>query len=483
MKLRLIICLLYCVSVLCGQDLAVGLVGYYSFCGCTANDHSGNGFHATLVGTPECTAGIRGEGFQFNTTPGDNGCGQNGGEYIELPVLGAIWESGLSFCAWVKYENIANFERIIDMGNDNGETGGLPVWFGREGNSNNLTLESWIDSNPNTNRTTGRLVANNAITNGQIEFYAATISATGEMKIYVNGVLKASKIGHPVANVERFHNYIGHSNWCQADPDFKGFMDEVRIYNRVLTKEEIFLMYDSPFFITGDDPVICEGGDYQLTATGGVNYEWYPDYALSTTDIANPVASPDVSTLYYCDIIFPDGCFITDSIFVEIAPCDCAGTPNGNAVIDICGECLDPLDSLFNQSCVDCAGVLNGKAVLKECGICLEPDDPLFDKSCDELLTVYIPNAFSPNADGFNDEFQVYKNGALRATISQYLIFNKWGGLIFEAKNFGFGNSQNWWDGTFKGKAVESGVYVYYVEVLFENGQVKTFTGDISVVR
>ena len=69
---------------------------------------------------------------------------------------------------------------------------------------------------------------------------------------------------------------------------------------------------------------------------------------------------------------------------------DCGGTPNGTAEIDECGECLEPTDPNFNQSCVDCAGILNGTAVIDECGECLEPTDPNFNQSCADCAG--IPN-------------------------------------------------------------------------------------------
>ncbi|MEN9416241.1 MAG: hypothetical protein RLZ62_2545, partial [Bacteroidota bacterium] len=67
-----------------------GLIGYYSFCNCNANDNSGNSLHGTISGSPECTTGQRGEGLLFNQTPGSNGCGQNGGEYVQLPTTGPV---------------------------------------------------------------------------------------------------------------------------------------------------------------------------------------------------------------------------------------------------------------------------------------------------------------------------------------------------------------------------------------------------------
>lgn len=299
------------------QDLTEGLVGYYSFCGCEATDYSGNENHGTIIGDPNCIPGIKGEGFLFNENGGNTGCSTINTDFIELPTFGPIWSEGISICAWVEYENIANFERIVDIGNGSGDDGGAPVWFGREGNSDNLTLESWVSADPNANRTTGRLVAEGAITNGQIEFYCATIGGDS-MKIYVNGVLVAQKAGHPILNVERTSNYIGRSNWCNADPDFHGFMDEVRIYNRALSAGEILQMYEAPFFATPPVVGICLGDSVQLRAQGGAAYEWSPSNYLSSDTVAAPMASPPVPTEYSCKIIFPDGCFITDTVLVEV---------------------------------------------------------------------------------------------------------------------------------------------------------------------
>jgi len=63
-------------------------------------------------------------------------------------------------------------------------------------------------------------------------------------------------------------------------------------------------------------------------------------------------------------------------------PIDCAGVPNGASEIDDCGDCLEPTDPEYNQSCTDCAGVVNGASEIDDCGDCLEPTDPNFNQSC-----------------------------------------------------------------------------------------------------
>lgn len=267
--------------------------------------------------------GQRGEGFLFNQAPASsNGCGKPGGEYIQLPAFDSIWADGITICAWVRFDEQSYYERIIDFGNGSGDSGGMPIWFGREGTTNNLTLESWISSNGSINRSLGRLTAVNAITHGSIEYYCATIHED-TMRIYVNGVLKAEKKGHPVLNVPRTKNYIAHSNWCANDPDFKGFMDEVRVYNRALSEQEINnLFVQTPSFAPFQSPVPV-GQPVQLQAQGGVAYEWWPAARLNHPNIANPVATPLESTTFYCKITLEDGCYYTDSLRVEVSLSNC----------------------------------------------------------------------------------------------------------------------------------------------------------------
>jgi len=56
------------------------------------------------------------------------------------------------------------------------------------------------------------------------------------------------------------------------------------------------------FESTLEDVVLCPGGKTQLTAEGGSNYLWSPSEGLSAIDISNPIASPQVTTLYTVEV-------------------------------------------------------------------------------------------------------------------------------------------------------------------------------------
>ncbi|MGE3824846.1 MAG: PKD domain-containing protein [Bacteroidia bacterium] len=69
----------------------------------------------------------------------------------------------------------------------------------------------------------------------------------------------------------------------------------------------------------GPDATVCNGSIAQLNATGGVTYSWFPSTGLSATNIANPTASPTITTAYFCTITTADGCSITDDVTVTVS--------------------------------------------------------------------------------------------------------------------------------------------------------------------
>ncbi len=99
-----------------------------------------------------------------------------------------------------------------------------------------------------------------------------------------------------------------------------------------------------------------------------------------------------------------------------------------------------------------------------------------------EDLPLYIPNAFTPNGDGVNDGFTIFGGPAL-ARIESLRIFHRWGGLVFEGREFAPNEPGLGWNGTFEGKPINPAVFAYQATVLFKNGRVVELTGDVTVVR
>ena len=94
---------------------------------------------------------------------------------------------------------------------------------------------------------------------------------------------------------------------------------------------------------------------------------------------------------------------------------------------------------------------------------------------------VFIPNTFSPNGDGHNDVFYVRGRGLDR--VKSLRIFDRWGEVVFEKKDFPVNDASVGWDGRYKGGKPMADVYVYQVEVFCENSEVIRFDGNVALIQ
>ena len=98
---------------------------------------------------------------------------------------------------------------------------------------------------------------------------------------------------------------------------------------------------------------------------------------------------------------------------------------------------------------------------------------------------VYIPTAFSPgNRDQINDVFGIFGNPKYITNVKSFLIFDRWGEVIFENFNFLPSATQsidpdNGWDGTFRGQILNPAVFTYFAEIEFFDGVTEIIKGDV----
>ena len=161
---------------------------------------------------------------------------------------------------------------------------------------------------------------------------------------------------------------------------------------------------------------------------------------------------------------------------------DCNGVVEGTSVIDICGECLDPSDPTFNQSCIDCSGVLNGTFLIDECGNCLDSNDPEF--SLDWIIdkSIYIPNVIFFN-DGVNGLFEIFP-GTKSDVVSllKYRIYDRWGNPLYVRDMQVFSEFDEWWEGFNSNGALIQGVYTYVIELVYKNDESCLFHGTVTLL-
>lgn len=89
-----------------------------------------------------------------------------------------------------------------------------------------------------------------------------------------------------------------------------------------------------------------------------------------------------------------------------------------------------------------------------------------------------IPNAFTPNGDGKNDFFLI-PNGKFQK-LHRFEVYNRWGKKVFHTSDPAKG-----WDGTDidNSKPCDQGVYTYIITVQLPNKEIKTYKGDVTLIR
>ncbi|MCH5210063.1 MAG: glycoside hydrolase family 127 protein [Oscillospiraceae bacterium] len=165
----------------------------------------------------ESGKGISGNGLTFD--------GVNG--YMQLP--NGIMTDNMTIMAWVKTSEVKEWARFFDFGTDTSNNFFYSPSGGR--------VESVVNGTADTMNVTA--FANTGIW----EHYAVTRTAN-HVRLYRNGELVSEKdCSNAVTGITETTNYIGKSHWA-SDAYFCGSMDEIKIYNKICSAEEIKMTYD-----------------------------------------------------------------------------------------------------------------------------------------------------------------------------------------------------------------------------------------------
>jgi len=145
-----------------------------------------------------------------------------------------------------------------------------------------------------------------------------------------------------------------------------------------------------------------------------------------------------------------------------------------------------PEDSVW-LSCLDC---LNPSVYSLQYNNYFEvfAIDSLGCRSTDQILVsvdkprkVYVPTAFSPNGDLTNDLLLVH--GQKSSKVLEFRIYDRWGEMVYEAKDFPFNDTNTGWDGTFRGQPLDPGVFVWVLEVEYVDGETEVYKGNTTLIR
>jgi len=243
----------------------------------------------------------------------------------------------------------------------------------------------------------------------------------------------------------------------------------------------------------------CAGNTIQLLGKGAETYQWQPASLVSNSSDSTVTAAPRSTTFFSLIGSDSQGCFYdTANVTVTVFPYPTLSIPDSVVTINVGSEykitTIGSPDIAFWQwmplsglSCTNCA-----EPVLKSsrsqiytvharniagCGV----DRTLNVTVLCKGQNLFIPNTFSPNADGMNDYF--YPRGTGLFVIKSFRIFSRIGTLVFEKSNFPPNQQTYGWDGKYKGNALQPDVYVYIAEVLCDNGTVITTKGNVTLLR
>ncbi len=102
--------------------------------------------------------------------------------------------------------------------------------------------------------------------------------------------------------------------------------------------------------------------------------------------------------------------------------------------------------------------------------------------SVDKTRFLYIPNAFSPNDDGFNDFFQLGAGPGI-SDLELLRVYDRWGGLLYELDAPVPAGQWPGWDGMARSEKLNPGVYIYYLRVRTTDGDLIEKSGDVTILR
>lgn len=265
------------------------------------------------------------------------------------------------------------------------------------------------------------------------------------------------------------------------------------------TTDSVLVKIIYPITVVAKTPIFsCEGDPVQLQASGADTYKWLPADSLNNAAISNPILTTKTKTTLTVIGYDTFNCF-TDTAWVDIniskLPTVNAGTDQQitagttttlNAVVGSGAVSWkwSPVDYL---SCVDCLtpvskpkNSITYTVTATNADGCKATDEVRIQLICKSGL-IYIPSAFSPNQDKVNDKFSIHGDGI--KSIHHFIIYDRWGKIIFNRSGINIGDVNSSWDGTLNGQSLPTGNYIYSIQIECEAGDIFDYKGSVLLIR
>lgn len=243
---------------------------------------------------------------------------------------------------------------------------------------------------------------------------------------------------------------------------------------------------------------LCVGESTPLRAMDAASYEWSPSVNLNNAHIAEPTATPSVTTNYRVIGYDAYNCF-QDTAYVLINVGPKPTVDIGTDINTTTGSVITLHPTIQNGpivsylwtpgtdlSCTDCetptATIRDNTAytvTVKNIYGCIASDVMRVTVFCLDGQ-VFIPNAFTPDGNGLNDILMIRGKGI---RVKSFRIFNRWGEVVFERTNFNPNDPKFGWDGKVRGVPASPDVFVYTAEVVCDNNVIYTYKGNTTILK
>jgi len=265
-------------------------------------------------------------------------------------------------------------------------------------------------------------------------------------------------------------------------------------------KDTIIVLPTPPPVSVNASTAICKGNSAQLNASGGIAYQWSPPQTLDFPNMANPIATPPVNTSYsvvvtttatvnnktcsflliadvQVDVLsaspvaaYADPILITTGDSSKLVY---LGDPGALVTWFPVGK-TSPITGYTVTATPDRPTTYTAVAQRGACVAEVTVHVDAYSAGCIES-DAFIPNTFTPNGDGENDLFKVK---GLKIDEVYFAIYNRWGEKVFETNDLNVA-----WDGKYKGRPADVGVFGWYLKVRCLNGEETFKKGNVTLIR
>ena len=254
---------------------------------------------------------------------------------------------------------------------------------------------------------------------------------------------------------------------------------------------------DSLFASVSSTDATCFAAANGALAVNGIAGGIPPYETFVNGSVLNSPAEQLPAGSYDVRIIDANGCILNHTVVIDqpdpmevtVTPDTLYGKPGELFTVSLSHN-ADPGMAQYHWtpaqglSCTDCAepeiSLYQSSVYTVRVADLSDPDVDCFADGylvvvIDELKNVFIPNAFTPNGDGYNDVFSIFGDHFFEAEMQ---IFNRWGELVHYEKS-----ASPQWDGTYFGEIQHPGVFVYTLQITYIDGSQRDYKGSISLIR